>query len=544
MASNTGENNFSIKWFLAFAFFSILLSMGFFWESLDNDFSSLSGDQINILTICIKLDDPEILVGDLIVGNPKNIDYYIPAFVNLVRFLSLPDHDYLSGLRILLFFTTFIFMLGWWLLFSVWGDSLTATIFAFLVRGIMWPPGNEVWGISGLWTMLPRTLFLALIPWALWVWIYFHRHQRGWLFSSLLLGLLVNVHPISGLGLCLSVLLAEFYWRWTELKNPKLLWGHIIKGGVIMIAGMTPFIWSFSSTLGALPSVDPVEFSQAQRMRINPIFLHPELYLLKWGKPQWLLLLFGPWIAYLVLLRQNHLSNYKTLIRAIAVLTIGLVLSSLLPQFLERFLKLFDININVAFQLIRIGKYVILPSFLLASLFSAQAFKFVKKNLPYSRVLALTLLTLVFTISFFARSPIFDNVPVFSDDIIRSLWPGWFVNQRKDHELFMAMEWIKGNTSINDKFVGPREIRVGGPRPVIHEFAGAGMLIEGNPHQFVATAKRERIFRSLEVLSPQDLAKTLAGWGADFWMTKIISPEVPLVYSNSLWKIYDVRSYQ
>ena len=63
---------------------AIGLSLAFFLEGLRSEYSALSGDQINILTACIKQDFPNLLRGDLIVGDAGNVDYYTPWFVNMV----------------------------------------------------------------------------------------------------------------------------------------------------------------------------------------------------------------------------------------------------------------------------------------------------------------------------------------------------------------------------------------------------------------------------------------------------------------------------
>src|SRR5262249_34348662 len=150
--------------------------------------------------------------GDLIVGEIKDFEYYTPFFVKLLRVTSLPDHDYLRGLNVLLLCTSLVYMWGWWLLFSIWGDRWAAAIAAFFARGILWPPGNEIWGIAGPWTLVPRTVFCALLPWVLWAWFRRRESFAGWIMVSFACGLLFNVHPVSGGGVALSLVAAETAW--------------------------------------------------------------------------------------------------------------------------------------------------------------------------------------------------------------------------------------------------------------------------------------------------------------------------------------------
>src|SRR5207237_10286037 len=43
---------------IGFSVFSLVISFGFFWQERNSGYSSLSGDQLNILAICAKKDYP------------------------------------------------------------------------------------------------------------------------------------------------------------------------------------------------------------------------------------------------------------------------------------------------------------------------------------------------------------------------------------------------------------------------------------------------------------------------------------------------------
>jgi hypothetical protein len=72
----------------AYLVFALTITLGFFWEGMRADFSAISGDQVNILTICIKKDRPELLKGDLIAGDPRSTAYYTPLFVSRAMITS------------------------------------------------------------------------------------------------------------------------------------------------------------------------------------------------------------------------------------------------------------------------------------------------------------------------------------------------------------------------------------------------------------------------------------------------------------------------
>jgi hypothetical protein len=104
------------------------------------------------------------------------------------------------------------------------------------------------------------------------------------------------------------------------------------------------------------------------------------------------------------------------------------------------------------------------------------------------------------------------------------------------------LKWIEENTAENAKFVGPRLIRPGSLRPVIYDFAGAGMLIEGNPRAFVEAVKRKRQLQQPEYRDPVKTSQLIASWGADYWMTRIYEPDLRLAHADAGWFIYDLRT--
>ena len=302
---------------VGFGIFALVLSMAFFWEGRRATFSALSGDQVNILTICARLDHPGLLEGDLIAGDINGLRFYTPFFVSVVRFCSLPDHNYLRGLNILLLLTSLLYLWGWWLLFSLWGDKVIAALLAFLARGIMWPPGYEVWGVAGLWTMLPRTLFVALLPWVFWAWFRWRGAPRLRLLTFVFVGVLTNVHPISGACLAVGMGAAEFFVSWAEHRGLTAAFERTATCVAAMLVGMAPYIWTYWSNLGSMAEVDPSEFNEALRLRLGDAFLEPGAYLKLWFRPRLLAFILMPWALWLVLPRR-YLREHKQVLVAMA----------------------------------------------------------------------------------------------------------------------------------------------------------------------------------------------------------------------------------
>src|SRR6266850_580903 len=90
---------------LGFVFFFLAMGFAFFIDGAKADFTSLSNDQFNIIPVSMKKDNPNLFPDDEIVGDLKGVNYYTPFFVNSIRFLSLPDHNYLRGLNLLVLIT-------------------------------------------------------------------------------------------------------------------------------------------------------------------------------------------------------------------------------------------------------------------------------------------------------------------------------------------------------------------------------------------------------------------------------------------------------
>lgn len=531
--------------YVGIGFLFLLLSLGFYRDGLHASPSSLSSDQFNILPVCAKKDNPQLYQGDLIVGDLKGVAYYTPAFVDSVRLLSLPDRNYLQGLNRLVLLSTFIYLWGWWLLFSLWGDKWLAAVGAFFARGILWPPGNELWGIAGMWTMVPRTPFLALLPWVLWSWIRFRRSRYGWVLTCLGCGLMVNVHPVSGLAVVIGLLLAEAAWTIREEKNISTAITKFVAGGIAVTVGMLPFIWTYLSKLGGVQGVTAAELDQAMELRLKPLFFQPELYFKAWlERPSLLVLVLAPWVCCLFIPRRL-LAKHKSLLLALGVFSLGCLLTSLAPFPLESMLRRLGYHPRFAFQLVRTAKYVIAPSIILSFILVSLAVARVQLRYRYGKALVTGFACCAILITLIARWPVFDRVPLLGDDFARFLWPSWVTGSASNPgsvEMDNLLKWIRENTPADAKFVGPRQIRIGALRSVIHDWAGAVILIEGDPAGYVKAARRESELRSPAYQDPTKRANLIAGWGADYWVSTTVVPNLPIVYRDSVWFVYSLES--
>jgi hypothetical protein len=222
----------------------------------------------------------------------------------------------------------------------------------------------------------------------------------------------------------------------------------------------------------------------------------------------------------------------------------------LLPFLIEALINKIGYNARFAFQLVRTGKYVLVPSILLWSLLCALAFRQLALFTKNGQAIKVAVSLLVILLTVFSRYPIFDRVPLLGDDVSRFLWPAGSEaptgnksgrGNASEFRMDGMLSWIKANTPQNAKFVGPRSIRAGALRAVIHDFAGASMLIEGNPQGFVEAARREKRLREPAYADTVEKSKLIASWGADYWVTRTYEPRLHLCYSDEGWFTYDLH---
>ncbi|MGC8667528.1 MAG: hypothetical protein ACP5VE_05375 [Chthonomonadales bacterium] len=528
--------------YVLFGLFSIALSVGFYLDGMHAQWSALSGDQINILTICAAQDHPGMMEGDEIAGRPGILNYYIPFFVRLVRLASLPDHNYLRGLNLLLFATSIAYLWGWWLLFRQWAPPVVAGLCAFLVRGIVWLPGNEVWGIAGIWSMLPRTLFLAMVPWVLLFWLWGRTSDGRWYACALVAGCLVNVHPISGLAFVGGLLAAEAAYSAGEGRSLSAVARRMAGGAAASAAGMAPYVWVYFNSRGSLHGVSSAELDAALAMRITSRLRSAREYLKDWVRPKVLFLVVAPWIAVWFALGDDRTSRRPFLL-ALASLAAGCLLVAFGSVGLERLLAAVSIRTHMAYELIRGAKYVLLPSYLVAVVALGRWTAAIGRT-RRGREALVGIVWVVLMLTLFSRQPVFNRVPILQDDAVRMLWPDCvpppFLYGWEKKTMDPALAWIRRNTPPGSRFVGPSAIRPACLRPVIHDWAASTMLVQGDPVGFVQAARREQARRRAIRLGPGAQARLYQSWGGQYWMTRRQWPGHKPLYADTVWRIYDL----
>jgi hypothetical protein len=313
----------------------------------------------------------------------------------------------------------------------------------------------------------------------------------------------------------------------------------------MVVIGAAPFLVSFWLHLGGLGGVDPAEFERATRERLSPVFNDVSMYLASWLQIKWLALLLTPWLIYAGMWRRVPRPHRAAAV-ALGIFAASCLCFAVVPVLAEESLRPFGHTPRFGFQLIRTGKYMLVPSLTVLAMVCASLAAAAVARWPLAKRTIATGAACMVAVTLLARYPIFDAIPGFGDEIVRQLWPPTVgpATEPDIGPLTTVIDWIRDNTSTDAGFIGPRLIRVGALRSVIHDFAGAVMLIEGNPRAYVATARRQAAFRRAERQGALAQARLFASWGADYWVTRTVAPDLTVAYRSAPWVVYDLRAGQ
>ena len=519
--------------FLIVFLFNLILASAFYIEGLKSDVTAISGDLANIIPICKKIDNPSLYTNDLYLDNLENVKYYTPFYIQTLRFVAkFTFYDYVQALNVLGFFTHILYGLLWFSLFyTLSKDFWLAFIFSVFFRGIIWPPGMELFGISDIWTIMPRTLFVALIPIPFLLFIYLK--DKLLFLAPLVLGLLVNFHPISGVGcvlLYISIFLGHSYFENKILKKDFFIKFSLYL--ILILIGMLPYLLSYFTNVKFSVLVNQNLFNEAFRARIDGIFFDGFLFFKSWFKP--VTYFFGTGLlAYYFIDSSKGKKKFKIIFVTILLL---LVVFNALP-FLENSINnYFKTNLRFSFQLIRAQKFVMIlmqiATFLLL-VEMAKKFKITNKLKIAFCIGYLFLISL-------STAPIVNKLPLLGEDITTYIYPNnlkfFPIPQIENKALLDVYNYVNQNLPLDAVFY-TKDIffRTATNRAEVLDFHAAGMLIEGNQKAYTDlffTLKKFKICNEL------DKIKILKTKKVNFIIDKTKWTTLELVFKNSEFYIY------
>lgn len=462
-------------------FLNLLIALGFYFWNLNATIEDISSDLANIIPVCKKIDDPTLYTHDLYLANIEDVAYYTPFFVQPLRFFArFVQYDYLQALNLLSFFTHFFYGVFWFLLFyKLKKDFWIALLFSLFIRGVIWPPGGELLGLSDLWTIMPRTVYSMFLP--IPFLIYSKQKMLSLVFASLALGLIFNFHPISGIGgilLYFSLFISYNYYTNGIFRVQFLKEFFLFT--LFFFIGMIPFLMTYFLKVDNNITFSQTDFTAAFDERIPSYFSNPILFIAKWNRP--VVYLFG---ALFLLFYFFDSSSKKIYFKVLSITVIVLFISANASVYVESLINnLFHKNLRMSFQLIRFQKLFIIVFqvgiFLLVIEF-VKMLKISNKVKPY-------LFVSYFLILLISTYPVFSTVPFVGDDLTTSILPKnlkLYTEKVPNYEMAKMINYIKDNTEKDAVFYGSYLIRAGADRSVVLDSKGASMLIEGNPVRFI-----------------------------------------------------------
>lgn len=471
----------NVKWFIV-VFINLAIACGFYYDGSKATVGDISSDLANIIPVCIKLDDPSKFQNDLYLNDINNVKYYTPAFVQALRISAkFFGGDYIAGLNFLAAITHFLYGLLWFLFFyTLRKDFWLSLLFSLFFRGIIWPPGGELFGISDLWTIMPRTVFIALAPIPFLLFFYLKTYRL--FFASLSLGLILNFHPISGVGLAASYFAFYFYYK---ISSPnycwKTFWQELFLSASAFILGMLPYLLTYFLNVKTV-AFDQILYDLAFHKRLGYTFSDPIIFIAEWNRPilYFFLVLFGIFFFF-------DTSAKKIVFKSLAFAAIFVFITANASVYIESLINnVFNLNLRLSFQLIRYQKFILILFEVGAFLLLVELFR--KFNVS-NRWKQITLILFLGLSCFSFVSPI-SKFPLIGDDLVSSILPNCFmikprIDYQKKSDLSNIIDYIKTNTEPNAVFYGSFYIRAGSQRSVVLDGKGASMIIEGNQPQFI-----------------------------------------------------------
>lgn len=517
---------------------NICIAFGYYLGNLSANETHLSSDLHNIIPVCLKMDDPSLFAKDLFCNDVNNVKYYTPFYIETLRFLAkFTDGNYVQAINILTFICHILFGLLWYfLLFRMTKNFWIAFFVSILMRGIIWIPGYEYWGISDLWSMLPRVVYYAILPLPF---LLLNFKSNIKLYSAAFLaGLLFNFHPITGLGGVLIFLSYVFLHSYYEKKQFKNIFNQ--RNLIVILlafAGMLPFFLTYFANVSTATDYDLELYKEALSIKFSSFLSEPTTFWYQWFRLKYIIYLLP---MFLFIGYTKLRGNRKDRTRSFYLVWLSLIVFILpnLVTYLELAINsVFDLNIRMSFQLVRIQKLLILV-FFFSLLFILDIFY---KNQRFQKLFPFLfggfLLLLVVS-----KHKIMDRVPLISNDITRCILPnslsiGMMQNSIGNENLNEVLIHIRENTPKDALFFAPDIGRSGGRRSVVFDSKGANMLIEGNPKRFVQWYQDYKIFNNLPRLEANQF---LRDYGVDYVLIYIDLPEFELLFQKGKWRLYKV----
>lgn len=462
--------------------FNLFIALAFYINNIGVGFSELSGDSQNAIPVCYKIDNQNLFKSDLYLNTLDNVKYYTPFYIETIRFFSkISSGDYIAGINFFASILHFLYGILWFFGFYLFlkKDFWVSFLLAVIVRGIVWLPGYEIWGISDLWTIMPRTFYITFMPISF---IFLYKAEKNikyLLLAFFSIGLIFNFHPITGIGgilLFIGVLTSYLIFN-----KEKINFKFIFIGVLMMLLGMVPFVLTYFTKTDVSAEYNLNDYTLAFNERIPTFFTNVSSYSLQWVKPK-ILFFVLPIVGLFVLsfFNKKYISIFWIVFISLTIVMIFPLLSVPVENFINSH---YHINLRMSFQLVRAQKTMVVLGLFSLGILLLEFSKFFSEKTK-----AIFVLSFVGVIGL-SKLSFFDNITYFGDDISRTVFPKNFnfgeYPESKLKPIDKLASFIEKNTPEDALFVKYFILRSAAKRSVILDGKGSSMLIEGNPNQFV-----------------------------------------------------------
>jgi hypothetical protein len=535
-----------LGFYLFFALYVLTICGGYFIDNKHATINKLASDNWSIVPLAQKISDSTLFLKDQFAGNSKAVRFYIPAFVNSALYLkTFTNGDIFQAYNVFNLIVVMLHIVLWFLVFlKLTRNHWLSFLFTMLMRGILWPPGKEIWGAGNLEYFLPRTVFAALLPLFFLALQYAWPQRKSWVpLAFLLLGLAGNFHPISGLGVGVASLFALFCSGLVSKDPFKKIVLYTFKSGLMLVLGLLPFIWLYLSKdlTQSAKAYDKALFSSLISERIGDAFLGPwQLYQGYLG-PQWLFLILGSFLLTFLLRKSikipRQLLQFSWLLGAfVFIMPVFFYCMQLVAH--AAGLKF----LNFSYELSRNSKYVIVPCFLL---FGVGLEALLRRSWPKYSMLAPAVLSVAFiTMSVLSKWPL-QQLPGLKADFFRAQMPDAITKTTYLPYLYEDLDsmlfFVKQHTPATATFAGPPQLRAGALRSVPFDYKGASVLLEQNKVAYIEWALLNKTFEAITTDSGQlAFYKKLP---VDYLVSDhITSTGDSLLYQKGKWRLYKLAT--
>ena len=521
------------KFYIVYAL-NIIIAFAYYVGNLDANYSELSSDIQNIIPVAQKFDNPELFKKDLYLNDINNVKYYTPFYVQSLRFIAkFTNGHYVQAVNVMNAICHLLFGVLWFLLMYRFVPKFwIALLVSFLVRGIVWLPGFEIWGIADLWAMMPRTLYITLFPVPF---LLLNKSFKGLDLSSFFIGLVFNFHPITGLGGVLLyvvfLILMVVFFKMKGLVSTK----NILFVILALLLGMLPFVLTYFGKTSSSINYNMDAFNEAFNARIPQFFTQPLLYLKDWLHFKTLLYII-PIAAYFFISKKDktHFKRAKLII----TLTLLLIILPSVSVYVETFINsILDLNLRLSFQLIRAQKVAIIPSFFAL----AYVLEYINTKINKQYFLP-TLFSVYFLILIVSKSPSCNGIPFVGDDVSRLILPNNLSIGGQENSKVLTIDkmadYILENTNENAVIFGGHHYRGASKRSVVLDSKGASMIIEGNPSQFIQWKKDQT--KLAEATTIEEKLSVLKSLEVNYIVTKRDFP-LEVIHREGDLKLYKLQ---